>query len=200
MTGIYGGSFDPIHLGHLTTAVAIKNELNLEKCLLMPCATPVHKASLKYSDNERLDMLNLAIQDYSELEIDGREITRGGDSYTIDTLKELKDEQPGETLCLIIGMDSFIQFKSWKQWSEFFNYAHVVVLGRPGYEANNLTLTSFEATQNKQHLAEHQSGLLYFSKCPLIDVSSSEIRGKITANKNLDDFLPKTIINYLKEK
>ena len=113
-------------------------------------------------------------------------------------LMQLRDEKPNEIFCLIIGMDSFIQFKSWKQWSEFFNYAHVVVLGRPGYEANNLTLTSFEATQNKQRLAEHQSGLLYFSNCPLIDVSSSEIRGKIAANKNLSDFLPKTIINYIK--
>jgi nicotinate-nucleotide adenylyltransferase len=197
MIGIYGGSFDPIHLGHLAAATFLKSELNLEKCLLMPCALPVHKAGLYYSDNQRLDMLNLATEDYSELEVDEREITRGGDSYTIDTLKELKDEQPSETFCLIIGMDSFIQFKSWKQWSEFFNYAHIVVLGRPGYEAESLNLTSFEATQNKQHLAERQNGLLYFSKCPLIDVSSSKIRGKMAANKNLDDFLPKTIINYL---
>ena len=198
MIGIYGGSFDPIHLGHLSAATFLKSELNLEKCLLMPCALPVHKTGLHYSDNQRLDMLNLAIQDYIELEIDTREITRGGDSYTIDTLKELKSQQPSEIFCLIVGMDSFMQFKSWKQWSEFFNYTHIVVLGRPGYEIENLTLTSFDTTQNKQRLAEHQGGLLYFSECPLIDVSSSEIRGKIAANKNLSDFLPKTIINYIK--
>jgi nicotinate-nucleotide adenylyltransferase len=198
MIGIYGGSFDPVHLGHLATAKFIKSELNLERCLLMPCAIPVHKTGLHYSNHQRLEMLNFAIQEYSELEIDEREISRGGDSFTIDTLKELKNEQPNETFCLIIGMDSFMQFNSWKQRGEFFNYVHIVVLGRPGYEIDNLTLTSFKTTQNKQLLAEHQSGLLYFSSCPVIDVSSSEIRGKIAANKNLDDFLPKTIINYIK--
>ena len=198
MIGIYGGSFDPVHLGHLATAKFIKSELNLERCLLMPCAIPVHKTGLHYSNHQRLEMLNFAIQEYSELEIDEREISRGGDSFTIDTLKELKNEQPNETFCLIIGMDSFMQFNSWKQRGEFFNYVHIVVLGRPGYEIDNLTLTSFKTTQNKQLLAEHQSGLPYFSSCPVIDVSSSEIRGKIAANKNLDDFLPKTIINYIK--
>jgi len=199
MIGIYGGSFDPVHLGHLATATFLKSELNLERCLLIPCAIPVHKTGLHYSDHQRLEMLNLAIQEYSELEIDEREINRGGGSFTIDTLKELKNEQPNETFCLIIGMDSFMQFNSWKQWGEFFNYVHIVVLGRPGYEIDNLTLTSFKTTQNKQLLTERQSGLLYFSSCPMIDASSSEIRGKIAANKNLGDFLPKTIINYLKQ-
>ena len=198
MIGIYGGSFDPVHLGHLATATFLKSELDLERCLLMPCAIPVHKTGLYYSNSQRLEMLNLAIQDYSELEIDEREISRGGSSFTIDTLKELKNEQPNETFCLIIGMDTFIQFNSWKQWSEFFNYVHIVVLVRTGYETDNLTLTSFETIQDKQLLAERQSGLLYFSNCPMIDTSSSEIRGKIAANKNLDDFLPKTIINYIK--
>lgn len=198
MIGIYGGSFDPVHLGHLATATFLKSELDLERCLLMPCAIPVHKTGLYYSNSQRLEMLNLAIQDYSELEIDEREISRGGSSFTIDTLKELKNEQPNETFCLIIGMDTFMQFNSWKQWGEFFNYVHIVVLVRTGYETDNLTLTSFETIQDKQLLAERQSGLLYFSNCPMIDTSSSEIRGKITANKNLDDFLPKTIINYIK--
>ncbi|HIF88511.1 MAG TPA: nicotinate-nucleotide adenylyltransferase [Candidatus Thioglobus sp.] len=198
MIGIYGGSFDPVHLGHLGTAIAIKNELNLEKCLMMPCATPAHKAGLHYSDSERLDILNLAIQDYSELEIDKREIARGGDSFTIDTLKECRQESPDKTLCLIIGMDSFMQFKSWKCWQEFTNFVHLIVLARPNYKADNHSLTSFHTTSDKKHLTKQQHGLLYFAECPLIDVSSSEIRGKIAANKNLDDFLPKTIINYIK--
>jgi len=166
----------------------------------MPCAIPVHKTGLHYSDGERLDMLNLAIQDYCQLEIDEREISKGGNSYTIDTLKELKSKQCSETFCLIIGMDSFMQLKSWKQWGEFSNYAHIVVLRRPDYEIDSLTLTSFETVQDKQLLAERQNGLLYFSSCPMIGVSSSEIRGKITANKNLDDLLPKTIINYIKKQ
>jgi nicotinate-nucleotide adenylyltransferase len=198
MIGIYGGSFDPIHLGHLETATSIKSELNLEKCLLMPCATPVHKEGLHYSDFERLEMLNLALKDYPKLEIDTREINKGGDSFTIDTLKQLRDEKPNEIFCLIIGMDSFIQFKSWKNWQDFSALAHLIVLARPNYQNNNLSLASFDAIQDIKSLAGQQNGLLYFASCPLIDISSSEIRCKIAANKNLDNLLPKPIINYIK--
>ena len=198
MIGIYGGSFDPIHLGHLETATSIKSELNLEKCLLMPCATPVHKKGLHYSDFERLEMLNLALKDYPKLEIDTREINKGGDSFTIDTLKQLRDEKPNEIFCLIIGMDSFIQFKSWKNWQDFSALTHLIVLARPNYQNNNLSLASFDAIQDVKSLAGQKNGLLYFASCPLIDVSSSEIRCKIAANKNLDNLLPKPIINYIK--
>jgi len=157
MIGIYGGSFDPIHLGHLATATFLKSELNLKKCLLMPCALPVHKTGLHYSDSQRLDMLNLAIQDYSELEIDEREIARGGDSFTIDTLKELKNEQLSETFCLVIGMDSFLQFKSWKCWQEFANFVHLIVLARPNYKADNHSLTSFQTTSDKKNICQNNN-------------------------------------------
>ena len=200
MIGVYGGSFDPIHLGHLETAVSIKNELNLENCLLMPCATPVHKNSLQFSNNERLEMLNLAIEDFPELSLDTRETNKGGDSFTIDTLKDLRKEKPNETFCLIIGMDSFNQFKHWKNWKNFSAFVHLVVLARPKYKTSSLSLASFTHTEDKQQLAKQQNGLLYFASCPLINISSSEIRCKIAANENLKDFLPNSIINYLKEK
>jgi nicotinate-nucleotide adenylyltransferase len=197
MIGIYGGSFDPVHLGHLQTALSVKKELDLEKCLLMPCASPVHKNGLHYSDNERIKMLNLALQDYPELEVNLIEIKRGGHSYTIDTLKDLAQTQPDEIICLIIGMDSFAQFKSWKCWREFANYVHLIVLPRPNYQNNSLSLAPFQTTTEKQLLSKQQHGLLYFASSPLIDISSSDIRCKMAANKSLNDFLPETIINYL---
>ena len=197
MIGIYGGSFDPVHLGHLQTASSVKKELGLEKCLLMPCASPVHKDGLHYSDNQRITMLNLALQDYPELGVDLTEIERGGDSYTIDTLKNLATAGQDETTCLIIGMDSLTQFKSWKNWQEFADYIHLVVLPRPSYQNHSQSLVPFQTTSEKQLLSEQQHGLLYFASSPLIDISSSDIRCKIAANKNLSDFLPETIINYL---
>ena len=87
MIGVYGGSFDPIHLGHLKTAKFIKNELGLNRMLLLPCNQPVHRQPLHYSASQRLEILNLALKDFSELEVDNSEIERGGDSYMIDTLK-----------------------------------------------------------------------------------------------------------------
>jgi nicotinate-nucleotide adenylyltransferase len=116
MIGIYGGSFDPVHLGHLKTATSIKNELAIERLFLLPCYEPVHKSSLNYSSDQRLKMLSLAIEEFPNLEIDSREILRGGSSYMIDTLKELADTYKKDTICLIIGMDSFVNFKTWRQY------------------------------------------------------------------------------------
>ena len=90
MIGIYGGSFDPVHLGHLKTATSLKTELKLDHLFLLPCCEPVHKDGLQYSTKDRLKMLNLALENFSSLEIDSREIHRGGGSYMIDTLRELK--------------------------------------------------------------------------------------------------------------
>jgi len=130
MIGIFGGSFDPVHLGHLKTAKSIKKELNFERLFLLPCHDPVHKNSLHYSPKQRLEMLNLAIKDYPSLEIDTREIDREGNSYMIDTLADLTEEFKGKTICLIIGMDSFLSFKTWKKWDEFARLVHLIILPR----------------------------------------------------------------------
>ena len=130
MIGIYGGSFDPVHLGHLITAESIKKELNFERLFLLPCCVPVHKNSLHYSSKQRLEMLSLAIKEFPSLEIDTREIDRGGSSYMIKTLAEIVKEFKGSTICLIIGMDSFINFKTWKKWDEFAKLVHLIILPR----------------------------------------------------------------------
>ena len=102
MIGIYGGSFDPVHLGHLITAESIKKELNFERLFLLPCFEPVHKNSLHYSSEQRLEMLSLAIKEFPSLEIDTIEIDRGGSSYMIKTLAEIVKEFKDSTICLII--------------------------------------------------------------------------------------------------
>ena len=198
MIGIYGGSFDPIHLGHLKTATTLKTELQLDHLFLLPCCEPVHKDGLKYPSNDRLKMLNLALEKFSTLEIDSREILRGGGSYMIDTLHELKQIYRDEPICLIIGMDSFLKIKTWKDWQEFSKLAHLVILQRQGFNIINSSLDSFHNTKEVNELRLESNGLLYFSNCPKINISSSDIRGRIAANQNLDDLLPKSVINYLR--
>ena len=198
MIGIYGGSFDPIHLGHLKTATSLKTELQLDHLFLLPCCEPVHKVGLKYSSNDRLKMLNLAVDNFSTLEIDSREINRGGGSYMIDTLCELKQLYKEEPICLIIGMDSFLKIKTWKDWQEFSKLVHLVILQRQGFNIIDSSLDSFHSTKEVNELRLESNGLLYFSNCPKINISSSDIRGRIAANQNLDDFLPKSVINYLR--
>jgi len=198
MIGIYGGSFDPIHLGHLKTATTLKTELQLDHLFLLPCCEPVHKDGLKYPSNDRLKMLNLALEKFSTLEIDSREILRGGGSYMIDTLHELKQIYRDEPICLIIGMDSFLKIKTWKDWQEFSKLAHLVILQRQGFNIIDSSLDSFHKTKNVNQLRLESNGLLYFSNCPKINISSSDIRDRIAANQNLDDLLPKSVINYLR--
>ena len=198
MIGIYGGSFDPIHLGHLKTATTLKTELQLDHLFLLPCCEPVHKDGLKYPSNDRLKMLNLALEKFSTLEIDSREILRGGGSYMIDTLLELKQIYREEPICLIIGMDSFLKIKTWKDWQEFSKLVHLVILQRQGFNIIDSSLDSFHSTKEVNELRIESNGLLYFSNCPKINISSSDIRSRIAANQNLDDLLPKSIINYLR--
>ncbi len=197
MIGIYGGSFDPVHLGHLKTATSIKNELDIERLFLLPCYEPVHKQSLNYSSEQRLEMLSLAIQDFPELEIDTREILREGSSFMIDTLIELVEEFNNHTICLIIGMDSFINFKTWKQWDEFADLVHMVVLPRSGNQPDKKSLDTFDLAKDKDHLKSELTGLLYFSNSKLIDISSSDIRDKITNDQNLDQLVPSSVIKLL---
>ena len=198
MIGIYGGSFDPIHLGHLKTATTLKTELQLDHLFLLPCCEPVHKDGLKYSSNDRLKMLNLAVDNFSTLEIDSREINRGGGSYMIDTLCELKQIYKDEPICLIIGMDSYLKIKTWKEWQEFSKLVHLVILQRQGFKLIDSALDFFHTTKEVHQLKLESNGLLYFSNCPKINISSSDIRSRIAANQNLDDLLPKSIINYLR--
>ena len=199
MIGIYGGSFDPVHLGHLQTATSIKNELSIDRLFMLPCSVPVHKNSLNYTSKERLQMLNLAIKEFTSLEIDTREILRGGNSFMIDTLLDLKESFKDESICLVIGMDSFINFKTWKNWDEFSKLVHLAVLPRIGNQPISKTLETFDTAKNAHQLKAKLNGYLYFSNSQMIDISSSDIRGKIAANQNLDNFLPTSIISFIKK-
>ena len=199
MIGIFGGSFDPVHLGHLKTAKSIKKELNFERLFLLPCHDPVHKNSLHYSPKQRLEMLNLAIKDYPSLEIDTREINREGNSYMIDTLADLAEEFKGKTICLIIGMDSFLSFKTWKKWDEFARLVHLIILPRNTDGLNEKSLETFDLALDINDLNISSSGLLYFSNSELIDISSTDIRGKIASNQNLDGLMPSSVIKFLQK-
>lgn len=197
MIGVYGGSFDPIHLGHLKTAKFIKHELGLNRMLLLPCNQPVHRQPLHYTASQRLEILNLGLKDFSELEVDTSEIDRGGDSYMIDTLKNLKIKLNNESICLVIGMDSFVNFKTWKNWDEFSKIIHLIVLPREGKQPIEKALETFEVSSDIKQIKSEANGLLYFSNTGMINISSTAVRGRISESQSLDKFLPKSVINYL---
>lgn len=182
MIGFFGGSFDPVHYGHLQAARAIKKELKLNQLFLMPCKAPVHKDALQFSNKQRLKMLNLALVEFDDLQLDTREIDRQSASYTINTLKQIKNNYPNEEICLIMGEDSFNTLETWKDYQQFGDYAQLVVLPR-------LPLVEGAASYKD----------VYFAKTPLVDISSTQIRSKIHNQQDLSRLLPENIIKYIEK-
>ena len=197
MIGFFGGSFDPVHFGHLNNARAMKRLLDLSELYFMPCAKPVHKSELSFSNQARIEMLQLAIQDYDELKIDLREINRKSASYTITSLIEIKQQHPKTPICLIMGMDSYINLPTWKDYQDFVRYTHLVVLNRPEFTNNQIEFDLFTETQNINDLHQQACGLVYFANTPMLDISSSMIRGKISSQSDLTGLMPDTLIHYI---
>lgn len=131
---IFGGTFDPVHLGHLSVAWEASELLDAE-VRLMPASVPPHRPAPIASAAQRVAMLRAALQKQSRLSLDTRELARTGPSYTIDTLLELRAEQGDRPLLLLIGADAFAGLPSWHRWRELFDVAHIGVLSRPGVDA-----------------------------------------------------------------
>ncbi len=142
MIGILGGTFDPIHYGHLRSALEVKDVFGLTEVRLIPCANPPHREQPTVTAKMRLQMLELAIKNQPGLKIDTRELDRydqhQAPSYMVDTLKSLRQEFPTEPLLLFIGSDAFKHLTGWHQWQQLFDYAHIVVMTRPGFETQEL--------------------------------------------------------------
>ena len=130
--GIFGGTFDPVHCGHLELACEVHAALDLAAVRFIPAGDPPHRAAPVAPAIHRLAMVELAIAEHPGLEVDTREIQRRGRSYTVETLEELRSEQPSRRLALIVGADAFLGFPTWHRWRELFDLAHVVVVARPG--------------------------------------------------------------------
>jgi nicotinate-nucleotide adenylyltransferase len=144
--GIFGGTFDPVHCGHLELAREVRAALSLAAVRFVPAGDPPHRAAPVAPAIHRLAMVELAIADHPGLEVDTTEIQRRGRSYTVGTLEEFRREAPMRTLALIVGGDAFLGFPSWHRWREIFDLAHVIVVARPG--------VSFEPTMPPALVAE----------------------------------------------
>ncbi len=198
MLGIYGGTFNPIHYGHLRAAIEIKEYFSLEQIRFIPCYQPVHKHTDIANADMRWHMLKLALKDISGMVADKRELQRQGNSYMLDTLISLKQDFPQQKLLLIIGTDAFLQLSSWYKWQQLFDYAHILVMQRP-----NIPLTpvsEFLQTRICNNIATfnaQQCGKIFFQNITQLDISASLIRTQHAAGKNIRFLLPDQIINYI---
>jgi nicotinate-nucleotide adenylyltransferase len=129
--GLLGGTFDPVHYGHLELAREVQAALGFAALRLVPAGDPPHRSAPVASAEHRLAMLELALADYPTLALDAREIRRAGPSYTVTTLEELRAEVPSRPLALVVGADAFLGLPTWHRWQSLFDLAHVVVAARP---------------------------------------------------------------------
>ncbi|MFI3122372.1 MAG: nicotinate-nucleotide adenylyltransferase [Methylococcales bacterium] len=198
MIGIFGGTFDPIHYGHLRSALELKELFELEHVRLIPCAQPVHRDLPTTSALQRLEMLQLVTQNQNDFIVDAQELKREGGSYTFDTLIALRSNYPDVPLLLFVGSDAFNNFTTWFRWQELFDLAHVVVITRPNAALNSLNeFFKMRLTNDKQILKNHLAGHLFFQQITQLEISATAIRGMIATRKNPRFLLPDAIIDYI---
>lgn len=199
--GILGGTFDPIHHGHLRLALELYESLGLSKVHVIPCYQPVHRKMPVASPEQRLAMVTCAIKDEPALYADAREIHRKNPSYMIDTILEMREEMPEARLCLMVGIDAFLGFASWHRWKDILNEAHIVVAHRPQYQlpatGTIADLLKERLQQDPAYIHEHKAGKILLRPITQLEISASDIRKQIAMGRNPRYLLPDSVYDHI---
>ncbi len=198
MIGILGGTFDPVHFGHLNTAREVSQALELERVILVPAATPPHRPTPVANIEHRINMLKLAIPMYEGFELDDREQRMGGISYTVRTLESYRSEYGDHSIGLILGIDAFAGLESWHQWQRIPELANIIVMNRPGYDLTGLPAWAQSRVTNDLVRMKHTAaGLIMIVDVTPVAVSATQIRDGLAKQESVDDLLPDAVLNYI---
>ena len=203
--GLLGGSFDPVHFGHLRLAMECLQTIRLSKIIFMPLNSPPHRGDLTANPHQRIEMLKLAMNKIENLEVSDIEIIRAGTSYTIDTLGELQKIYINQPICLILGMDAFQNLHTWKDWGHIPDYAHIIIADRPDTKLmlNNEKIDTFyksRLTSRTEELHTSLAGKIIKLEMPVMEISSSNIRSLLINNKHVNFLTPDTVLSYIKQE
>ena len=204
MIGIYGGTFDPVHFGHLRPALEVQQALGLKEVRFIPAGQPPHRDIPQASAAQRLAMLRTAIDDQPGFTVDERELHRPGPSYMVDTLASLRSEVGTEPLCLILGYDAFLGLPGWHQWQRLNELAHLVVTQRPGWDHDDLDAELQDLVE--QHamtavqLAQVPAGGVTFVEVTQLDISASRIRQLLRSGQDIRYLLPEAVYAMIREQ
>lgn len=203
--GILGGTFDPVHVGHLRAAIEMRDALGLAQVRLVPAHVPPHRAQPVASAEHRLALLRLAVRGVPGIRVDDRELGRAGPSYTIDTLAELRAELGRRPLCLLVGDDAFRGLPTWHRWQALFDLAHVVVMQRPPLPGAVHTLPAElgqflreREADSPPALAQAPCGLVWRQAIPPLDVSATRIRALLRAGHSARFLVTDGCLRYIR--
>jgi nicotinate-nucleotide adenylyltransferase len=204
--GILGGTFDPIHYGHLRLAEEMLELAGLEHIRFIPTGNPPHRDTPQVSATDRSAMVRLAIAEQPAFVLDNREVNRATKCYTVDTLRELRAELgEAQPLCLLMGGDAFLQLHTWHEWEEILGLAHIVVGYRPGFtlgkRIHNATPQLQQHYQQRlctvAYLSQHAAGGIAELAIPKLEISATLIRARVAEKRTIRYLLPATVANYI---
>jgi nicotinate-nucleotide adenylyltransferase len=195
--GVLGGTFDPIHYGHLRPALELLEALGLAELRLIPGRVPPHRPPPRAPAESRLDLVRLAAETIPGVVVDDRELHRDGPSYSVDTLRSLRGELGPRPICFAMGSDAFLGLQSWYRWRELAQYAHLVVMERPGHEVKlegalgEWTLP--RRTRDVATLRREAAGRVFFLPVSQLDISATGIRRLIAQGRSARCLMPERV-------
>lgn len=204
--GILGGTFDPIHFGHLRLAEEMLELANLEQIRFIPAGTPPHREVPQVPALHRSAMVKLAIADQPAFVLDDREVRRTTPCYTVDTLRELRAELgAAQPLCLLMGGDAFLQLHTWHEWEQLFELAHIVVGFRPGFTLDERIHSTTEKLRRHYQqrlcavaaLSQRACGGIVELAIPKLEISATLIRSRVEENRSIRYLLPNAVADYI---
>jgi len=202
--GIFGGTFDPIHYGHLRPALELREQLALSEVRFIPASVPPHRGEPAATAQQRLAMLKLALQGSEGMRIDERELQRSGPSYMADTLRSLRDEVGAQPLVLLLGLDAFLGLPSWHAWHSIIELAHIAVATRPGWKSDQLQLHPELAQLWHERLSEdlmslhhNPAGRMVMVEVTPLDISATQIRAQLRRGRSPRFLLPDPVLDYI---
>jgi len=202
---VFGGTFDPVHFGHLRSAIEVREALQVETLKLVPAFIPPHRKAPTATAEQRLAMLRLATSDSAYIEVDDREINRGGKSFTVDTLASIREEiGSSKPLSLIVGADAYVLLDEWVKWQTLTDFAHLVILERPGHSVGQIS-ERLESWSRDKHVAEPRclgsqpAGLICQMRLTPLEISATMIRNLISRGESVEYLMPNAVIEYIQQ-
>ncbi len=202
LRGFYGGTFDPIHQGHLQLALFVVDYCQLDQLDLLPCHIPPHRAAPGSQSHHRAAMVKLAIADHPKLVLNELELSKDSASYTVETLTELKKQYPDDSLCFLLGMDSLCSLTKWHQYQQMFNLAHLLVLQRPGYSTDKgdaPELLRKHQADSLDELRQNSAGKILILPNPNYPISATQIRQSYQIGVPQNNYEIPTVQQYIEQ-